>query len=177
MILDAILKRRSIRAFLKKPVEEDKLFRVLEAGRLAPSAKNKQAWKFIVVRDPVLKRQIAEASRKQLFIADADCVIVACATDPDYVMMCGQNAYPIDLAIAVDHMTLQATAEGLGTCWIGAFDEQKVKEILGIPGHIRVPILFPLGYPETLPPPRPRKPLHEILFFEKWGETREIKLT
>lgn len=168
-MIDAIVKRRSIRKYANKKVELEKLERVLKAGQLAPTAKNKQNLKFIIVRDQNTKKLIAEASRNQGFIAEADCVIVLCATEPDYIMMCGQPAYVIDASIAADHMILQATEEGLGTCWIGAFDEKKVKEILGIPEAIRVPILFPLGYPAESPAPRPRKPLNELIFTERWG--------
>jgi nitroreductase len=83
-------------------------------------------------------------------------------------MACGQPAYSIDTAIAVDHMTLQAVEEGLGTCWIGAFDEKKVKEILNIPGSVRVVQLLTLGYPSAIPRPTSRKSLDEIVMREKW---------
>ncbi len=84
-------------------------------------------------------------------------------------MACGQLAYPIDTAIAVDHITLAAVEEGLGTCWIGAFNEKKVKEILSIPNNIRVVALLPLGYPSAIPRPTPRKSLDEIVMWEKWS--------
>ncbi|MGB9561431.1 MAG: nitroreductase family protein [bacterium] len=173
-MINEIKNRRSIREYLPKPVENEKLERILKAGQLAPTAKNKQNLKFIVVRDPETKKRIAEASRKQMFIAEADCVVVICGTEPEYVMMCGQPAYVIDASIAADHMILQATAEGLGSCWIGAFDEKKVKEILNIPDSFRVPILFTLGYPAFVPPPSPRKSLDELVFFEKWGEKGKL---
>ncbi|HUT25169.1 MAG TPA: nitroreductase family protein, partial [Sumerlaeia bacterium] len=82
---------------------------------------------------------------------------------------CGQLTYPIDVSIAVDHMTLQAVEEGLGTCWIGAFYEDKAKAILGIPDDVRVVALLPLGYPAEEPPPRPRKALEEIVARERWS--------
>lgn len=173
-ILDVIVRRRSIRKYANKPVESEKLERVLRAGQLAPTAKNKQNLKFIVVREQKTKNLIAQAARGQRFIAEADCVVVICATEPEYIMMCGQPAYVVDASIAADHMILQATAEGLGTCWIGAFDEKKVKEILGIPDSVRVPILFPLGYPDEDPSPRPRKPLDELVFVEQWGRKGNI---
>jgi nitroreductase len=96
-------------------------------------------------------------------------VIAACATVTDYVMTCGQLTYPIDLAIALEHMVLAAAAEGLGTCWIGAFYEEEVKKILNIPPEVRVVALLPLGYPDESPHPRPRKEIGEIVAFESWG--------
>ena len=167
-VMEAIRTRRSIRNFLHRDVEEEKLRRVLEAGRLAPSARNVQEWKFLVVKDPLVRKRLAEAAKGQMFVADAPVVIVACATICDYVMACGQLAYPIDVAIAVDHMTLAAVEEGLGTCWLGAFYEDQVKEILGIPEKIRVVQMLALGYPEHVPEPRARKAFDEVVIFEGW---------
>ncbi len=168
-VFEAIKSRRSIRSFLDRPIEEEKLLRVLEAGRLAPSAKNLQEWKFVVVRDRELRKKVAVAANNQHFIAEAPVIIVGCATLVDYVMTCGQYAYPIDLTIAMDHMALQAVEEGLGTCWIGAFKENEVKRILQIPEQIRIVQIFPLGYPKTIPPPRKRKNLDEIACYDKWS--------
>jgi nitroreductase len=146
-VMEAIRKRKSVRKYLNKKVEEDKLFAVLEAGRLAPSASNRQEWRFIIVRDQVSKKKLAEAANNQSFIAEASIVIAACAETDEHVMSCGQACYPIDVAIALDHITLAAVELGLGTCWIGAFDEKKVKQILEIPSEVRVVALMPLGYP------------------------------
>ncbi len=167
-VMEAIRTRRSIRNYQHRDVEEEKLRRVLEAGRLAPSARNMQEWKFLVVKDPSVRKRLAEAAKGQMFVADAPVVIVACGTICDYVMSCGQLSYPIDVAIAVDHMTLVAVEEGLGTCWLGAFYEDKVKEILGIPEKIRVVQMLALGYPEHVPEPRARKPFDEVVIFERW---------
>ncbi|MCX6677158.1 MAG: nitroreductase family protein [Methanothrix sp.] len=166
-LMQAIRARRSIRNFQERPVEEELLLAVLEAGRLAPSAKNMQDWRFIVVRDSATRRRLAGAARDQQFVAQAPVVIAACGTS-DLVMTCGQPAYAIDVAIALDHMTLAAASLGLGTCWIGAFYEDKVKEILGVPQEIRVVALLPLGYPAEEPEPRPRKSLDEVLAWEHW---------
>lgn len=165
----AIRARRSIRAYDARDVEEDKLNRVLDAGRLSPSASNRQERRFIVVKDAGKRQQLSEAARNQKFIAQAPVVIAACSVETEYVMLCGQHAYPIDTAIAVDHMTLAAVEEGLGTCWIGAFHEKKVREILNIPDNIRVVALLPLGYPSAIPDPTPRKNLDEIVMFDKWN--------
>ncbi len=168
-VMDAIRTRKSVRAYLDKPVEDDKLSAVLEAGRLAPSASNRQEWRFVVVRDAGTRKKLATAAGGQAFVAEAPVVIVACARTDGHVMKCGQLSYPIDVAIALDHITLAAVEQGLGTCWIGLLDEQGVKDILGIPEQIRVVELLPLGYPAD-PSVRLKKrlPLSEIVKYEKW---------
>jgi nitroreductase len=167
-VSEAIRCRRSIRAFKSKPVEEEKLQRILEAGRLSPSARNIQDRKFVVVRDRATREKLMKAAKNQSFVAQAPVVIVACGTMPEYVMSCGQLAYPIDVAIAVDHMTLQAVEEGLGTCWVCAFSEPDVKKLLGIPDAVRVVTILPMGYPAEEPAARPRKPIAEYASFEKY---------
>lgn len=167
-VMEAIRKRRSIREYQNKEVEEEKLKKILEAGRLAPSASNRQEWRYIVVRDKTTREKLMRAAKNQRFVAEAAVVIVACAETDEHRMTCGQLSYPIDVAISLDHMSLVAVEEGLGTCWIGAFYEEKVKEILGIPPHIRVVELLTLGYPKESPLPRPRKSLEEIVRYERW---------
>ncbi len=166
-LMKAIQGRRSTRSFLDRPVEEEKLRDVLEAGRLAPSARNMQDWRFIVVRDEATRQQLAEAARNQEFVGQAPVVIAACGTS-DLVMTCGQFAYALDVAIAVDHMTLAAFSLGLGTCRIGAFYEGKVKKILGVPEEVRVVALLPLGYPAGPVRATPRKSLEEVVAYERW---------
>ena len=168
-VLKAIRSRQSIRVYDSREVEEDKLLRVLDAGRLSPSAGNRQERRFIVIRDANTRKLLCEAASNQKFVAEAPVVIAACSVENEYVMACGQLAYSIDTAIAVDHMTLQAVEEGLGTCWIGAFDEKKVKEILHIPDDIRVVSLLPLGYPSAIPQLRGRISLDEVVMWEKWS--------
>jgi nitroreductase len=167
-VSEAIQKRRSVRKYQTRNIENDKLDRVLEAGRLAPSARNLQEWRFVVVRDGGRRKRLAEAAKGQTFVGEAPVVIAACATVTDYIMTCGQLTYPIDLAIAVEHMVLAAAVEGLGTCWIGAFYEEEVKKVLNIPPEVRVVALLPLGYPDESPAPRPRKEMKEIVAFETW---------
>jgi nitroreductase len=167
-IVEAIRSRRSIRNYQDRTVEQEKLIRVLEAGRRAPSARNLQDWKFIVVKDKEKRQKLSEAAKGQAFVAQAPVVIAACGTQTEYIMTCGQYCYPIDVAIAIDHMSLMATAEGLGTCWIGAFYEDKVKDILGIPEKIRVAVMLTLGYPAESPVARPRKKLEEIVAYDRW---------
>ena len=166
-LMQAIRARRSIRKFQDRPIEDETLLAVLDAGRLAPSAKNMQDWRFIVVRDETARRKLAVAARGQQFVAEAPVVIAACGTS-DLVMTCGQPAYAIDVAIALDHMTLMAASLGLGTCWIGAFYEEQVRALLGVPDGVRIVALLPLGYPAEEPFARPRKPLDEIMSWEHW---------
>lgn len=168
-VIKAIKTRKSVRAFLDKPVEDEKLSAVLEAGRLAPSAENRQEWRFVVVSNPEMRRRLAEAAGGQRFVGEAPIIIVACAETDRYVMRCGQLSYPIDVAITLDHITLAAVELGLGTCWIGLFDEKKVKELLGIPEDIRVVELMPLGYPtDSSPREKNRLPLESIVRYEHW---------
>ena len=168
-IYEAIRLRKSVRSFQKKEVAEEVLDRILKAARLAPSAKNFQEWRFVAVRDPETRRQLSVAARGQTFVAEAPVVLACCAETDNHVMTCGQLCYPIDLAIAIDHITLCAAAEGLGTCWIGAFFEDRVKEILGIPAPVRVVALLPIGYPaDPSPIEKPRLELDEIVMNERW---------
>lgn len=168
-VMDAIEARKSVRNYLDKPIEDEKMNKVLEAGRLAPSASNRQEWRFVIVRDPQTKRELAKAANRQWFVGEAPAIIVACAETDGHIMQCGQPCYPIDVAIALDHITLAAVEMGLGTCWIGAFHEDKVKEILDIPKEIRVVALMPLGYPvDPSPSPKNRLPLNKIVKNEHW---------
>ena len=168
-IYQAIKLRKSVRAFQKRDVDKDVIHRILEAARLAPSAKNFQEWRFVVVRDPETRLRLAVAARDQKFVAEAPVVLACCAETDDHVMTCGQLCYPIDVAIAIDHITLCAVAEGLGTCWIGAFFEEQVKEILNIPPEIRVVQLLPIGYPRDPGPEEKRRlPLETIVRYERW---------
>ena len=146
-VIDAIKTRKSIRAYLDKPVEEEKLDLLMQAARLAPSASNRQEWRFVIVRDAETRKKLIPAAGNQAFVGQAPVVLVACADTDGHLMTCGQACYPIDLAIALDHITLRAVELGLGTCWIGHFHEREVKKILGIPDEIRVVELMPVGYP------------------------------
>jgi nitroreductase len=166
---DVIYKRRSIRAYENKPVEEEKLHQILRAAQRSPSANNAQDWKFVVVRDKLKIEKLTYACKQQSFVNEAPVIIVACATKSDYVMTCDQYAYPIDISIAMTHMMLAATALDLGTCWLGAFFEDKVKKILKIPDEIRVVGILTLGYPHFQPQETNRKQLGEIVSFDKWG--------
>lgn len=167
-VFEAISNRRSIRKYKNTPVEAEKLDKILEAARIAPSASNRQKWKFIIVKKSETREKLVNAAHGQKFVGEAPITIVACSTEPERVMPCGQHAYPIDLSIAVSFMILEAIELDLGTCWLGAFNEDEVKKILDIPEEIRVPVMFTLGYPDEDPGPRPRKGLNDILCLEKF---------
>jgi nitroreductase len=167
---DVVKKRRSIRKYKSDPIPDKILERIIEAGRIAPSAKNIQPWRFVIVKDPATKKKVAEASRNQHWIADADVILVGCILeDIAWGRMGGyMSSGPVDLAIAMDHMILAAANEGLGTCWIGAFVEQDVKKILGIPDKVKVMALTPLGSPAEDPQDRGRKPIDEIVSYDSY---------
>ena len=170
-VMEAIKKRYSVRRYQDTAVEKEKLESILEAARLAPLANNKQEWRFIVVRDKDIRQRLMQVAKDQAFVGQAPVVIACCAKTDSHVMTCGQQCYPIDVAIAIEHMALKATDEGLGTCWVGAFYEDKVKEILDIPQDIRVVQLLTLGYPVKLKPsPKDRLRLKEIVMYEKWRD-------
>jgi len=165
-IHEVIKKRRSVRAYTSEEVPEEKLQRILEAARMAPSASNRQQYKFVVVREPEKRKQLAEAAAGQSFVGEAPVVLVAVSLNPERIMSCQVPAYAVDLAIAVDHITLAAAEEGLGTCWIGAFSQQEVKEILNIPTSYKVVALLPLGFPADSPGSKVRKSLEELVCYE-----------
>jgi nitroreductase len=143
---------------------ESVLGKILEAARLAPSAKNLQPWRFVIVREQRLKEELAEACFGQGFIAEASAVFV-CIVDPKE-----SRWTTVDAAIALEHMVLQAVELGYGSCWIGAFDEKAVKSLLGVPEHLHAVAVLPIGIPAERPSATPRKLLEEIAFFEKFGE-------
>ncbi len=169
MILEAILKRRSVRSYLDKDVEEEKLMEVLEAGRLAPSACNIQPWKFVIVKDKSIRSKMVKACANQSFVGNAPVLIVGCIVSKGYPMGGWYDSNILDIGIALDHMTLQAAHLGLGTCWIGAFNEKEVKELLGIPKEVRVAAILTLGYPKSGNVfEKDRKLLNEIVSFGKF---------
>lgn len=166
---DVIQARRIIRAYQEKPVEEQKLQKILQAGRLSPSAANFQPWDFIVVKDAAAKTRLYNAYNRAWF-RTAPLIIVICATpEKAWKRSDGEEFWKIDAAIATQTMILAAAAEGLGTCWVGAFDEQKAKEALGVPSDVRVVAMTPLGYPgEQKGPVVERKPLADLVHYDHW---------
>lgn len=168
-VTKAIRDRRSVRSYENKDIPQEVLLKVLEAARLAPSANNRQPWKFVVVREAAKRAALAKAAKEQQFVAEAPVVIAAVAMEPERTMTCGVPTYAVDLAIAVDHMTLAAVDQGLGSCWIGAFYQEDVRKILKIPDEYKVATLLTLGYPRDQACFKNRKPLDEIVCYDSWG--------
>jgi len=164
-VFKAIQIRRSVRKYKPDAFPEEKLQKILEAARLAPSAHNSQDWKFIVVKDSVKRESLAEAAG-QNFISQAPVIIVAVGLEPEHILSSGNPAFALNLAIAIDHMTLAAVEQGLATCWIGAFSQKEVKKILNIPEDCRVVALLPLGFPADSAQPKSRKTIKEIISYD-----------
>lgn len=167
-VYQAIAKRFSVRVFKDKPVEQDKLERILAAGRDAPSARNRQPWKFVVIRDAKMREEIARIN-EQPFMGKAAVIVAVVGTSPDYIMHCGVPADPVDCAIAIDHMVLAATAEGIGACWIGHFKQDACRELLGVPQSAKIVQMFVLGYPAESQRPKMRKPLEQVVCYDKYS--------
>jgi len=167
-LYEAIKSRYSVRSYLNKSVEQEKLDRILDAARLAPSGSNRQAWKFVVVRDAETRKKLVSACSNQEFVSQAPVVIAAVGLMPDRIMSCGVPGDPVDVAIALEHVALAATSEGLGTCWIGSFHQDQVRTLLGIPANAKVIEVMTLGYPADHPQPKTRKPMKELVCYDQW---------
>ena len=201
-VLEVIQKRRSIRHYKPDDIPEDVLQRLLNAMRLAPSGKNCQPWKFVVVRDKAIKAKVAAACNwrradgslvSQAWADEAPVIIVACGFERQAAVRYykqGQvitanwaaleaertqgpieyeSALNFDLAIALDHLSLAAAAEGLGTCWIGGLDEPQMRKVLSVPEDVRAGIAMTVGYPVSWPEPRPRNPLDEVVCYDQFS--------
>jgi len=168
-ILSVIKGRRSVRDFLKKEIPEELINELVEALIWAPSAGNLQARRFIFVKDQKTKKELARAALGQSFIAEAPLVVVGCA-DLERIASRygsrGMNLYVIqDVSASIMQLMLLAHERGLGTVWVGAFDERAVSEILRLPPHLRPVAIVPVGYPSRIPSPPPRRPVKEIIEF------------
>jgi len=166
-VMQAIKERRSVRRYQERPVPEETLQEILEAVRLAPSASNRQDWHFVIVKDAQQRRKLAEAAG-QPFVGTAPVVIAGVSLNPERVMSCEVPAYAVDLAIAMSNITLVAAGRGLGTCWIGAFNQKKVQEILGVPERYKIVQLMPLGYPADRAGEKNRKMVGEISSLDRF---------
>ena len=166
-VIEAIQKRYSCRAYLDKPVEQGKLDQIFEAARQAPSAKNLQDWRFVVVTDKKVKQQVAGCTNHQDAFGQAGAIIAACSVCGE-TMKCGQRIAPIDVSIALEHIALMATELGLATCWIGSFDAEKVRQVLEIPKDVAIIELMALGYPEKGYRQTTRELMKSIVCYDKW---------
>ena len=175
---EVIRTRRSVRSFDSRPIEPEKLDRVLELATKAPSAGNKQPWRFIVVQDEAHRKEIARLALDQMWIAQAPAVIVCCG-EPywDRWSRLTDRIHLVDTAIVIDHLTLAARAEGLGTCWVGAISEEDhaaMKALLGVPDGFDIVMVVPIGYPaegdEAFQETSSRRPVAETVFGEQFGQ-------
>ena len=168
--LELAQKRYSVRRYKDQPVEQDKILQVLEAARTAPSAVNYQPWHFIVAVEEEVKDKISEAYPRDWF-KQAPVVIVACGDhDQSWKRNDGKDHCDVDVAIAVDHLTLAAADLGLGTCWVCAFNAEKVHSALELPDNLEVIALIPIGYPkEDIPSEKKRKSLDELVSWNKYN--------
>ena len=158
--LETMWKRRSIRKYKSDPIPEEDLNLILEAARLAPTGANRQNWRMVVVTDPDLKKKTAQACSGQMWMADA-AAILCLVTTPDQG--------PTNGAIVLDHAILAATSLGYGTCWIGAYNKDEVKEALGIPEDHGIVCLTPVGVADIEPDARPRKSAAELFMKDRFG--------
>jgi nitroreductase len=164
-LMEVIQNRRSIRKYKTKPVRQEDIEYVLEAARLAPSWGNRQCWRYIVVTDEELRRKITMRD----WAAEAPVVIVGCADPTKAGDKAGKPYYMLDMGISMEHLVLAAHDKGLGTCWLGGqFDEEIVREALGVPASHRVVALTPLGYSDEDPQAKKRKPIQELYSWNKW---------
>lgn len=169
-VFDVVRGRRSVRSYSDTPVPKEVLDRVIEAGRLAPSASNVQPWHFIIVTDPE-KRTVLSEGKYAGFLRQVPVVIVGCGDKKS-----APRWYVIDTTIALQNMVIQATAEGLGTCWIGSFHHERVARALGLPDNMEVVAMLAVGYPkecvsleESISRKRSTKPTSDIVSLEEFG--------
>lgn len=167
-LMPEIENRVSIREFTGEPVSEAQLTSILEAGRFAPSAKNRQAWRFVVAQDEDLRAKLQEASFGQEYVGMAPVIIAIATTNVEYKMPNGQLSYPVDLGIAGAFMIIQAQHEGLGSCAITTFKEPEVKSLLTIPYAMRVVMLLLIGHPASEQERPQRNPFDRVVAYEHW---------
>ncbi|NLV91371.1 MAG: nitroreductase [Firmicutes bacterium] len=157
-VFDAIASRRAIRSYLDKPIPKEILDKLLTAMRLAPSGNNKQPCRYVVIQDEKIKSELVTKACHQDFIAQAPVVIAVCCPPGN----------DINAAITVDHLTLQATEEGLGTCWIRWFEKDIAAQVLGLPEGMEVAVIVPVGYAAEQPEPTERLELAELIHYDRW---------
>jgi nitroreductase len=167
---ELIERRRSVRGYRPDPVEPDKLRRVLEAARLAPTACNRQPFRILVVSTRGREQELRRIYHAPWF-ASAPLIVCACGLPKEnWVRRDGKNYNDVDVTIAMDHLILAAANEGLGTCWIAAFDPAAAREVLALPPNVELVAVTPLGYPAETPVGPGRRPLEELVYYEHWGQ-------
>lgn len=160
--------RYSVRAYRPDPVPDELLTRVLEAGRLAPTAANRQPFRLIVLHTAGRQEELRQLYHREWFRA-APLVIGVCAVPSEaWVRRDGVNYAFVDAAIVMDHIVLAAADAGLGACWVAAFDPLAARQILGLPAEVEPVAFTPLGFPADTPRPKERKPLAELVRYERW---------
>ena len=169
--VDLVKKRRSIRKYKSDVISDKDVEMMLETARLAPSWGNHQCWQYIIVKDQKIKKKLARTGGG--WIAEAPVIIVACADPKASGHKPNMDYFMLDIGISFEHLILAATNLGLGTCWVGGFNEAIVREVLGVPDEIRVVAYTPVGYPdEKKAEVFNRKSLKEICFYERYGQTK-----
>ncbi len=165
---DLIQKRYSVRNYQSKPVVEEKLNKVLEAARLAPTAHNFQPFKLIVIKTSGNEENLKRIYDRKFFV-QAPIIICACTLIEDgWIRDDGKNYAEVDTTIAMDHLILAATELGLGTCWIGKFNLEAARQVLNVPDNVLPLVFTPLGYPDDTPRAKQRKSMDDIVLYEKW---------
>lgn len=165
---ELITYRGSIRGYKPKPVEEEKLLAILEAARMAPTAHNNQPFRLIVLHTKGREEELSQIYGRPWFTQAPIVICIVGVPSEGWVRYDGKNYYEVDVAIAMDHLILAAHNLGLGTCWIGAFDPMAAREVLGLPDDV-IPVAFtPLGYPDREPREKIRKPIEDLVKYEKW---------
>lgn len=174
-VINAILDRRSIRKYLNKPVEFEKITLILKAGINAPSSGNLQDYRFIIITDKDLIRNIAEHCTEQYWIAQAPALVLVCSDTEraeSYYGLRGKRLYSVqNAAAAVQNMLLAAHDLDLGACWVGSFDEDFINDTLKIPEIVRPQALITLGYPDESPNPKEKEDIDSMVFFNEYGNT------
>ncbi len=168
MLLPSIKKRFSVRKFKNKPVEKEKIDLLIEAARLAPSAKNIQPWHFVVIQDKEKRAQLTSICKDQAFVSEAPVSIAVCCNDIEYIMSCGEKKYVVDGTIAAEHIVLQAAELGLGTCWICAFYHNQMAKLINLPDDYKIICLIATGYPAIERKPRHLKAVSDILSYDSF---------
>jgi nitroreductase len=167
-LIPEIASRRSIRRFSDQPLPRDVVGRIVEAGRRAPSAKNRQAWRFVIISEAETRQKMETACFGQDYVGEAPVIIALCTTNIDYRMPNGQLSYPVDIGIAGAFMMVQAAHEGLGTCPITTFQEDDVKSLLSVPYQMKVVMLLLAGYPAEEPELTSRLPVERLTGWGHW---------